>query len=226
MKIQVYKCPWTGKIFEFSKRDKYIKHLSEIRVKNREAWKGRHAKRTFSDWLASEKSRIKNVSEIPQWIMDNQEYMMNAYNGIHSKEFDGHFYTATDKFVGIRFGSIHYTDSASNSHNAPHTGVTNWGSKADLPVGYPGWVGSITGSLNRDKKHNHSYPYGSFLRMLGLKTGGGGGGNERWSYSVTVFLDDWPGLSHECAIIKADRAQKAYEHEQEQIVRRLKGYRY
>lgn len=207
MKIQVYKCPWTGKIFEFSDREKYIMHLAKIKKNNREANRITNAKNTFKEWLAAEKFNIRDVSEIPPWVLKNQEYIMLAHNGFNRD----HFYPETDRFEKITFGRMMYTDLASNTHRCPDNGVMNfgWNRNPDLPRGYPGYIGQIQGTLIRNQKHNGSYPVGECLNMLGLKTGSGGGGNNNWSWSVTVFMDDWPGIKE--------------NFEQQCVIDRLKG---
>jgi len=182
-------------------------------------------KNTFKDWLHEEKLKIYHPSDIPAWFLDNQQTIMDAWNAgcrpIDTFGCSGEdkFYN-TDKFENVKFtGNSVFQDLLSNTHSCPDNGTTNFMRDPDKPRGYPGWSAYIKGALIRNKKHNGSYPYSGALKLVGLKTGTGGGGNADWGYSVSIFLADWPGLEAEYASILHER----YLAEELRIINRLKG---
>ncbi len=233
MKIQVYKCRFTGKIFEMADVKKYKKHLKDLRKEQKEKRKLDNIKKTFATWLATERAKITNVEQIIPWFLKNQRHIMDAHNaGCKSyRTWDTDKFHEADNFTDLKL-SVKFDRCVSNSHVCPDTGVTNWCGRDAGPRGYSGFYGNINGVLQRDRKHNSAYPYGSALNLVGLKTGSGGGGNDHWSYEVSIFDADWPGLVetiywpslmehlHESANIDE---HNRYMCEQEAIVRRLKG---
>ena len=202
MRIEVYKCPFTGNIFEKKDKDKYIKHLEKLRANMKEDREYKKIKDKFDGWLAAEKEKITHIDMIVPWIIENQRYLMKAYNAVDpSSNWDGKFHPATDKFTKLKL-TANYDPSVSNTHTCPHNGVTNWGGRVvGAPRGYPGWHGHIEGSFFR-KKDKHRYPISALFKLLRLNTGTGGGGNEEWGYSVEIFLADWPGLAQQLTFEK------------------------
>jgi len=214
MKVQVRKCRFTGKIFEEKDLKKYALHLKKLRIEMKEQREEDRVKKDWTKWLKAERKRIKTVDEIVPWFLANQKRIMYAANAMGTRFSSDKFYPETDSFTKMVLG-VGYNAFASNSHRCPDKGVMNWeGRRGDpaKPTSYVGWTGNISGCLTREKKNNYSYPYSEALKIVGLKTGSGGGGNERWSYEVTIFLDDWPGLKHEVELM-----------EQELVVNKLKG---
>lgn len=232
MRITVRKCPFTGKVFEESKKKEYILHLQDVRINQRAKRQEKRVKSTFHTWLAKERAQVRTIQEIPAWFMDNQRILMDAHNaGIHSKYC---FSSGRDKFViedvfeNVKIklrGSHGFTESVSNSHVCPDDGVTNFGGAEGAPRGYPGWEIDISGTLRRPRKLSSSYPYSQAINLAGIKTGSGGGGNENWSYDAKIFLSDWSGLRGQRDFEVAERIRISYEQEQERIIRRLKGIR-
>lgn len=194
MKITVNKCPRTGKLFECDK--KYAEHEEKIRQSDAKIHHMQKVKDEFATWLKEEKEKITAVDMLAPWLLKNQRMIMDVCTVSGNSLGDYTFY-ATDEFVRIDFERVHYSPLVSNSHSCPKGGVTNWGRDKNLPTGYPGWSGRVTGSLTRASKHMHSYPYSRFLNMVSIKTGTGGGGNDGWGYDVKIFLDDWPGLAQQ-----------------------------
>lgn len=211
MKVTVNKCPYTGKLFEDDL--KYSKHLRRLQAERRAKRKDEKIRNTFSDWLAAEKSKITEVKQIVPWFMDNQRTIMDAANAIVNNIDRYGKFTDLCTYSKLEISGPRWNRNVSNSHRCPVGGVVNWGGhKPGLPTGYPGWTGHIAGSLTRPKNKMGSYPTSDILNLIGLHTGSGGGGNESWSYGLSIFLDDWPGLQHEVDMM-----------EQDYIVRRLMG---
>ncbi len=196
MRIQVRKCSFTGKLFEEKDINKYIKHLQNIRAEHRTNRRLKNVSENFESWLHNEKLKILDFSEIPDWIIKNQTYIMEYCNAVLPKTYNHKFpfQPTTDKFEDIKLLRM-YKTHASNTHSCPKNGVQNWERKPDLPNGYPGLVGTIEGKLVRNKIDLNNYPTSDLLNILGIITHGGGGGNNQWRWSVTLFLDDWPGLT-------------------------------
>lgn len=216
MKVLVYKCRFTGKLFEEKNRKKYIAHLKKLRATMAEQRRIEYTKKTFKQWLVNEKKKIHRPEDIPEWFMKNQRTIMDAMNaGFGDGVLNRYEFYSTDKFIKLSFSNLCYNRLASNSHVRPDNGVGNWcGQDKTKPTGYKGWTGRVDGVLTRLPKHSSSYPYAGALNAIGIKTGAGGGGNSNWGYGVTIFVDDWPGLQ-----VTAD------EIEQKEIIEILKGER-
>lgn len=213
MKIEVYRCRFTGQLFLKSEKEEYIEHLKSLREEKREKRKYERLRKTWKTWLAEEKKKITHLDMIGPWVLENQRKIMDAYNALGDSSWRGERWYKTDKIEKLNLSFYNKECKIqSNSHDCPEGGVTNWGSHPDRPKGYPGWSGRLEGKTVRSKKHMSSYPSSDTLRFIGIKTGSGGGGNDDWGYSFTIFLADWPGLQ-----------QEVIEHEQRSIVARLKG---
>lgn len=225
MKTEVYKCRFTGKIFEKKDKKEYINHLSSIRKEKKTRRMKRNIEREFDIWITEEKMKISHVDMIVPWMLSKQKELMEWHNKLdcYSKSiFNGKFYLDTDTLC-ISNIDVNYQDSVSNSHACPANGVTNFMGDANLPRGYPGFYGSIKGYLVRHRSHMSDYPTSSLLKMIGLRTGSGGGGNESWYYSLSVFIADWPGLIQQWTDMEFDKACQRHEQEKDNIISRLRN---
>jgi hypothetical protein len=201
MRIQIRKCPFTGKTFEEKDIGKYIWHLKKLRDNMREERRLTQIKNSFTEWLKKEKEKIVAIDMIVPWILREQRHLMDGFNACgYSGWSKKDKFFETDEFRSIVL-DIQWTPLASNSHNCPEGGVTNWCAQDKTkPAGYPGWSGNIGGSLKRAPGNNGSYPYGDFLEMIKIHRGTGGGGNEHWGYDVKLYATEWPGLAMEQTI--------------------------
>lgn len=95
-----------------------------------------------------------------------------------------------DSFEDIHF-DVSYNKKVSNTHSAPIDGVTNFGCHDDLPRGYPGFTGKITGTYSRNKK-TLSFYTDRFASIPGIHTGTGSGSGEKWQYAVRIYMQDFP----------------------------------
>lgn len=215
MRVQVRRCPFTGKIFEETDLRRYVLHLEAQRAAIHTRIREDAVRNSFQRWLNVEKSKLLNVSMIPEWFLDNQEKIKDAANAIlfdrNSRWERSRMFVPQDRFAKLEWEHARYNALCSNSHECPDNGVTNWGSNPNLPTGYPGWTGYLKGSLVRPK-NAQGYPYSEALRVVGIKTGSGGGGNESFGYSFTLFLADWPGLN-----------DQVRQMEEDAIISKLKG---
>lgn len=197
MKIEVYKCRFTGKIFQLEQKEKYVKHLLSLRKEMSEM---RLREKNLADidaWLTAEKENVQNVEDIPAWILANQAKLMKSYNIVIKGSSFHDMFKAGDKFDRITFPTgMRYDSHVSNSHSCPKGGVQNWcGRNKDDPTGYPGYSGDLSCSLIRKPRNDWEYPAGKFFDWLGIHTGTGGGGNKNQGWDCKVFLGDWPGIS-------------------------------
>ena len=211
MRVQARQCPFTGKLFKEENIEKYILHLEKVRNLNREKNLHIYLRSTFKDWLAEEKKSIISVDMIVPWFLKNQRHIMDAANSMNVSDREK-FYV-DDNFTEIELTNSYYTSYLSNTHSCPDTGVTNWGGKnTNLPIGYKGWAAIISGTLDRKSKYMYEYPVSRALNLVGIKTGTGGGSNNGFQWSCSVFLDDWPGLQ-----------EAIYDMEKDQIIKKLSG---
>jgi hypothetical protein len=217
MRIQVRKCPFTGRLFEEKDIGEYLLHLKTLRENMQIARLYTRLRVSFQEWLAEEKKKITNVDMICPWFLENQRRIMDSTNAIEFPEISKLRrrcrFVKEDKFVKLEFEDYRYDPIADNSHTCPDNGVINWCAKDPTkPIGYKGWTGYLKGSLVRPARHNHSYPYNEALNLVGIKTGSGGGGNASFGFGFTVYLDDWPGLK-----------EQIRQTEEALIVSKLKG---
>ena len=69
-----------------------------------------------------------------------------------------------------------------------------------IPRGYPGWQGQVDIEVQTHAKMQGWYLSSEWMNAIRIYTGTGGGGGgpktdiQRFSYSVTIFEDDWPGM--------------------------------
>jgi hypothetical protein len=128
---------------------------------------------------------------LSQWVSKN--YFIIAYYQFY-KIFDPKLESGEIEIVLYRLG---FRKTLSNTHCAPYGRVTNFMCQHDKPNGYPGWLGKIT--IKCVKGKTMPYDYRNFetrvLASVAIYTGSGGGSNENLTYDLTLWCDDWPGLT-------------------------------
>lgn len=206
--VEVWKCPKSGKLFE--NRVKYAKHLQKVREANYGEYEAMKYQRQDDKLMGRMTTECRNFDDILVFIRDN--WMAFCYRAAreNSWKFSSRSYKNVGEamahapnlnkveFTNMRFGML------SNSHNAPFGKPTNWGSKPDLPKGFLGYSGQIHVYYEWDS----CFSVGDMLSGTAIKTGSGGGGNHT-RYDISLFLDDWPGLSEEAALsrLRGDDSQ-------------------
>lgn len=199
--ILVWKCPQSGKLFE--EQQKYKNHLAVLARARRKVKRENYIKTAFFEWLDDERTnKILDVSDIPQWLMDNQQTIMDAVNVVPGRwaSFSDKFADG-DLFTKITFDRAAWSLNLSNSHSCPKGGVQNWGGRetfadgAPKPTGYAGWGTRLHGSLKRNKKLMSSYPYSGLFNIVGIYTDTGGGGNESFGYDAKIWAQEWPAAA-------------------------------
>jgi hypothetical protein len=177
-KVQAWQCKHTGELFPIEKEKEYKRHTNRayrsISAQKKEA----RERAEFQEWVDTEKAKCKTPGQVAEFLRINFD-RLNTYS----------YHRAGKKPVVASITITgDYRNSVSNSHSCPHNGVTNWGSKADKPKGYPG----IYGRINVEVSNGNNYTgfLSDYFTPVRVFTGSGGGGN----YEVTLWLDDWPGL--------------------------------
>ena len=182
---RAYQCPWTQQLY--STKRSYIKHLKELRATrmHRRARANRWQRLGEDLWNQTSFEKIVKWVELhPEWFLNNAKRRSWASDATR-------FESIRDSFsINITYLQLTWSDSVSNSHSCPHTGVTNWGGrKLDAPRGYPGWQGRIEYEINCELPGFSS----DIMERTRIHTGSGNGG-KRSRFEVKFFDDDWPGL--------------------------------
>lgn len=193
MKISAWKSEETGEIFEFEKD--YRSHMRFQNRLKREQEAIDKKIQECKDWLAAEKAKIHDVSEIIPWIMREQKTLMYWTNEMKMHSFNDKFYLDSDVITKLMIGDARYDGNLSNGHCCPEGGVQNWCNQdKTLPSGYPGYKFELRDTLSR-KRDKSNYPTSGLFKLIRIHCFAGGGGNEDWLTYGNLFLTDWPGIS-------------------------------
>jgi hypothetical protein len=222
--ITVWKCDQTGKLFEDV--NKYKGHLSKLA-------RERNTKRKLmvADAVANQKwnELYECEQSIEQWrdmVIANQDmFWAEAARGdkhdwsivgkTHSRKKDAVVCPIPELLEFTEF-SVRWNPQVSNSHSAPHNGVTCWSSREaedGRPRSYPGWSGRAEWIVRWPKEWDGWYLGGDLFSSGTFRTGRqrahtgtGGGGGMRYSekhgchvqsfgYDFRMYAADWPGLA-------------------------------
>ena len=187
-----FRCPWTKKVF--GNKGDYVKHLATVR-ENRMRSRIRH-ERFMS--LKQDLQDQQSFRDIIHWLQLHPEFLWYRNPDKTAKMPD-------DFWLKITFLDVMWRDLVSNSHRAPHNGVTNWHKYPELPKGYPGWHGRI------EVQTSHYCNISNMLDAVSVLTGSGGASKNVYGYEVTFFEADWIGLERMRAwLILQDRRPMAF----------------
>jgi hypothetical protein len=211
MKITVWKCEHTGKLFEDV--DLYRKHLRKLGRARRETSKLAVIAGERDSWWAEAYNTEMSIDEFPNWVIANQD---RFWQEAKTKSWDWDKVGKTRRSVvcpvprllEFTVWNVRPSMNVSNSHGCPHNGVTNWGGRVEgAPRGYPGWQGRVEWLVAWRKEWDGVYIGGDLFRegRTRARTGTGGGGHMRWSdqhkcyvqsygYEFQMFAADWPGI--------------------------------
>lgn len=162
---------------------------------------------------------IKCYGKEPETLDEVAEAIIAIINNVDVRRLATHKSNVpkSPKVLGFAW-DINYDRKVSNTHCAPRTGVTNWGSNPDGPRGYPGFSGRVWIRYENDKNFSFgSDPFRETMSHPG--TGGFGSYDGLWaqiasahwktyghrrnpahprpelySWDYKIFLDDWPAL--------------------------------
>lgn len=222
--ITVWKCDQTGKLFE--DQTKYKSHLRKLARE-----RATKRKLTVMEAVADQKwnELYECEQSIEQWrdmVIANQDmFWAEAAKGdpydwrnvgkTHSRGKNG-VVCPIPRLLEFTEFSVRWSPEVSNSHSAPHNGVTCWSSREaedGRPRSYPGWRGRVEWIVAWPKEWDGWYLGGDLFSGGTFRTGRqrahtgtGGGGGMRYSekhgchvmsfgYDFRMYAADWPGLA-------------------------------
>lgn len=223
--ITAYKCDATGKLFEDKK--KYQTHIRKIAAERRRQRKIDEAAKSDQMWWADNFwNKVQSIAQLRRAIIVHADVF--AARGVKNSWYGPKFKLQPTPVVDITVLKLPHSDLVSNSHAAPHNGVTNWGGKKLLnngepaPTGYPGWRGRIDYIVQTYKGQTGCYPgSGDMWKGTRIHTGTGGGGHTRvdnnrilqsFGFDICLYEADWPALAaaYAEANLERDKALQWY----------------
>lgn len=198
MRVQVYKCRFTGALFQ-TKR-KFAQHLKKLRKKQRTERELVRAERYFDEFFFNMRQTVGSVDELMEFIMVNWiRFCRNSvirqrriYWGERGRKVDEDLYPTLED---IRI-QLSYVQKINNTHSCPKNGVINWLREPDKPLHYPGWSGQISYRLKYPGKEPDFMGFSSdMFRGTGIDIGSGSGSRDNFTYSLNLFYDDWPQMA-------------------------------
>lgn len=208
--ILVWKSDTDSKLFEH--KDQYLKHL-RVLAKERAYFRALERMRAQrAEFLTNMGTTVTCIRELEEFITANWQWFVtngaDAYKWRMSEKNTSHH-----ELVSLQI-DVRWSDTVSNSHSCPRSGVQNWGGSALMPDGtpaprsYPGWAGHIAFKVNPGvTQHKRPQPQesygGSYFENTTIKTGsGGGGGSGGYRYDLKLYAEDFPAMA-----LARDRAQ-------------------
>lgn len=191
MRVIVRKCPFTGLLFEEKDIKDYILHLQRIRAQHREEWVNKRFKEKHEAWLVEKKKQIFEPKDLEKFLVENLSYLIKHHNKKRKLSFGYDSGISVKAQIATVSVTSRFNPQSSNTHACPRNGVTNWGGqKLDAPRGYPGYDCHIT--VSAPGLSNLT----SILDSIDVRIGSGSGNSDRgyWSYSITMFEDDFPNM--------------------------------
>lgn len=202
----------------FRDKTEYQKHIRRLARNRREARKREQERQAIDAKWTEFYEREMDISEWPQFVIDNQDMFWDELYRPGSDYGPGGFRyqkgLPRPRLLEFTAFNLHWSDRVSNSHHRPHNGVENWcAQNKNKPTGYPGWEGRIEWIVAWPQKFDGHYP-GSDIFSRGsfstgrqrAHTGTGGGGHMSYSrkykchvqtfgYDFRLYADDWPGMA-------------------------------
>ena len=194
---KAYICPWTDKLFP-TKRG-YVSHLINLRATRMHSRARVIIKQNKMDDFLGQPT----INGLVNWVKINPDFFFNRSQGpwYQNESTKKRLNSIRDEFwIKITNIDLTYSDSVSNSHSSPFSGVSNWGGRVIMddgtpaPTGYPGFAGRIEFSMSHDIGRGSDAFSGT-----GLNTGSGGGGRGindtcNYSFELSMYLDDFPNI--------------------------------
>ena len=191
--ITVYKCDYTGKLFET--RTRYIKHLRKIALERNKTRKIEK----FKAWFAAEiRNVVRTPVELEAAIVQHWQKFRTFAQLLQERD--------PGEIISIRFERMTFKETLANTHSAPIGLPQNFIRRNDdslpqLPLHYPGWHGRLAIVTTRDSATAVLSPS---WHKYGIYTGTGGGhpiyndNNVRTyttGHEVILWAADWPAMA-------------------------------
>ena len=213
MKITVWKCDHTGKLFE--DHSKYKAHLRKLARERQQRRKLEVVVSEADAWWAEAYQREMSIEDFKNFIIENQSRFWQeaarseGYKWTQVGKTHRAVVCPVPKLLEFTKFDLRWSDSVSNTHSCPHNGAMNWASEdASLPTGYPGWRGAVEWIVEFPEEWRSVYLGGDLFqgRRARCHTGTGGGGStgyskkhgcytQRYGYEFRVYAADWPGMA-------------------------------
>jgi hypothetical protein len=207
MKISVYKCDNTGKLFE--DKNKYIKHLKKLATSKRIRRDLEIKEQEAKIWWENAQNIEMDLLDLKDFIIENQSRFWADAARVNTMDWNEvgkltrkGVILPVPKLVDFTKFSLNWSENCSNTHSAPRNGFQNWLRSPELPTGYPGWLGHVEWAVEWPYEFRGMYLGGDLFdsKDCRIHTGGGGGGGyhgglQRFGYSIQLFESDWPGLA-------------------------------
>ena len=212
-KIEVWKCDYTGKLFE--DEDKYKAHLKKLSRERVVRRKIEAVASEIESFFANLQNTVRTTDELALAVIEHQEWFWKAaarygrsdWEMVGKKSRKGVVFPVP-RLVRFKTWGLKWSDWVSNSHSCPHNGVHNWGGREVMPDGtpaprgYPGWHGRVDWEIEWPKEWEGWY-LGSDLfksNACRIHTGSGGGGGwgdgiQSFGYDFRLFAADWPKMA-------------------------------
>lgn len=201
--ITAYKSDTDGFIFEHFKD--YQKHLKTLSKERLEAKKKVHKETSRVDFLKP-LYEARNLKEIRQFILDNQEFFIQNSIGVFGKKMskgdlskkivDIQFYTSNPNYKSFppsKKNGLKWDNKVSNYFSAPAGEKTNWGGfNKNYTTGFPGWKGAVQFITN--------FECSNILKETGLHISTGNSSDEDnkivHTYALEVFAQDFKNMAY------------------------------
>jgi hypothetical protein len=201
--IDAHVCARTGTLFEtagttpswvcprskevFGSREEYRKHLKSMARINRH---DRDVAAVREKFAAKIKTIYKCVSpdEICRWLETHGHEIAQGIvyeNSLKRGEQPPVEFQLRDVKMTLKF-----SDHLSNSHSAPEGKEQNWRRDPNLPLGYPGWAGVISGRYD----YRDTVSYTDVFKATKIRTESGSGNGRIFHYNVKLFAEEWPSM--------------------------------
>lgn len=222
--VSGYKCKRTGQIFKSKK-----KFLAHIRKRRHSLHKSLQFKK-INEKIEAFRKEATSFYQIMHWVQFNQEDMFHLGKPAMTME-DFYNFPEYDVLDPVKFNlsylRVQYNPEISSMHRAPKNKPTNSSRDRNLPLSYRGFTGiaEFTVSNNISSVLHPKFSGCDMLsRPLLFNPGSGGtitvpnslpqADDEIYGTTVSIFLDDWPGLDELLVIDKLDTGdnKRVYEY--------------
>lgn len=209
--ITAWKCDITGKVFTDKKM--YVAHLRKYarELRYTSAQEARLA--VLDAKLAALQAEEFSINDLAAKLMENEQLLWDAVvSRPNSQSYRRDMLkrmkdvTWRPKLASVKFRNMRRDGFIDTGGDAPKGQLATYirpeyGQHGRaISRGYPGWQGYVDIEVQTHAKMQGWYLSSEWLNAIRIYTGTGGGGGspktdiQRFSYSVSIFEDDWTGM--------------------------------
>lgn len=198
--VKMFPCPITGKLFKTAKAAQRNAEKEQRRIEAEKA-AAEQAQKTKERILAEKnyiRLNLSDIKDLPRMLTEKAKEFLNI--------------DIKDLVINVNF-----SESISNSHEAPINGIKNWNRDNDKPKYYPGWSGQIKGLVTVNNPTTSFSSAADYLfnqyghGFLGFHTSCGCPGAIDGRYAMDIgfylFLSDFPLLAAKYEVFKIEKAK-------------------